>query len=648
MRELITSAATRAVSILVPAMLALATLPEAHAQSKRWSEVGPGTPGCCGVPELEASNPRFGHILNIRVRGAAPSRPVYVAAGFAPVNAPLLGGVLVPFPELVLELSSNASGEASLKVPIPHAWYEVPVYLQALVLDPVTNFAFSNAISATFKPHVASDFNGDGKSDLALGAPSEGVGTYANAGAVFVTYGGNALAPQVLHQGANVNGVLSGLLGAGDRFGKALATGDFNGDGYGDLAVSTPYDNQGAVSAGVVQVIYGSASGLQGGNAGLNDTYLFQGSNGLDGVPETNDRFGQALAAGDFDGDGCDDLGIGVPYEETSGTTNHGSVQVVYGSPSGITTVGNEWFNDPGDNGANDYFGWTLAAGDFDGDGMDELVVGHPHEDQNGQANAGAVSLLYPSRGRPGTVMYQGASIQWGSVEGALESGDYFGFSLAVGDFDGNSIQDLAIGVPFEAVGALSDAGAVNVLYGSYLGFTGHDDQIFTQDSSGVMETAEAHDLFGYSLAAGDFDRDRRCDLAVGVPYEDTAGVRHGAVHLFYGTSPSGLSAARDEVVHKDVFGMRGQTAAFEEYGWALFAGDHDGDDHVDLAIGIPGQAVNGHSNAGAVHYVRGESGGVTYLGDLLLEQSSSLPGLAEFGDRTGASLPGSADLTLF
>ena len=143
------------------------------------------------------------------------------------------------------------------------------------------------------------DFNGDGISDLAVGAPGENSG----AGAVNVLYGSpNGLA------GANQT-VTQAVAEAGDSFGAALAKGDFNGDQITDLAVGAPGEGVGgAVAAGAVSVFYGSQTGL-----GSTSQVLLQAN------PEVGDQFGEALDAGGFDADVNDDLAVGAPGEGVGG-----------------------------------------------------------------------------------------------------------------------------------------------------------------------------------------------------------------------------------------------------------------------------------------------------------------------------------------
>ena len=113
--------------------------------------------------------------------------------------------------------------------------------------------------------------------------------------------------------------------------------GDFNGDGIGDLAVGAPGEDIGAiVDAGVVHVMNGSAAGL----TATGSQYWNQNSAGIADAVETGDGFGSTLTAGDFNGDGRDDLAIGAPAEDVGATVDAGVVHVLYGSAAGLTATG--------------------------------------------------------------------------------------------------------------------------------------------------------------------------------------------------------------------------------------------------------------------------------------------------------------------
>ncbi|HKE50808.1 MAG TPA: integrin alpha [Actinomycetes bacterium] len=143
------------------------------------------------------------------------------------------------------------------------------------------------------------DFNGDGVADWAIGAPGEDVRTVRDAGAVNVLYQVfPGVASQVFTQ--NSRSVQS-VAEPGDRFGGAVAVGNFNGDGFGDLVVGVPFESVGAAErAGAVNVLYGSPQGVPG----YGNQYLHQDRFGVGSSAESDDQFGAALATGDFNGDG--------------------------------------------------------------------------------------------------------------------------------------------------------------------------------------------------------------------------------------------------------------------------------------------------------------------------------------------------------
>ena len=151
--------------------------------------------------------------------------------------------------------------------------------------------------------------------------------------------------------------------------------GDFDQDGFADLAIGVPGEDIGTIgSAGAVIALYGSAAGLTSSGAQL----LTQAG----GATELNDAFGGALAAGDFDDDGFADLAASVSGEDVGSVPDAGAVSVLPGSPGGLSTVGGRLFTQVG--GAvetEDFFGNSLATGDFDQDGFADLVAGARFED---------------------------------------------------------------------------------------------------------------------------------------------------------------------------------------------------------------------------------------------------------------------------
>jgi hypothetical protein len=493
------------------------------------------------------------------------------------------------------------------------------------------------ATSEGSRDPLQGDFNGDGYADLAIGVPGEqqdGV----QAGAVAVLYGSNA------GLSANGNQLISRATAGGedppapgDEFGRTLAIGDFNADGFADLAIGAPFHEIANVEdAGSVTVIDGSPTGL---DVDARKRFALA-------VPRLGANYGYALTTGDFNDDGRDDLAIGVPGSEVSGQAEAGRVNVLYGSAHGLTLMA-ETILDQGTPGVtglverNDRFGSTLAAGDFDGDGSDDLVIGVPKEDIGSKDDAGWVHVLYgspASAGRNAGMMVDREEI-WHQgitgIEGSPDAFDELGHALAVGDFDGDGRDDLAIGVPGEEVSSKPDAGAVNTLYGSSTGLTESDDQVWHQDMTGIEGEADVDERFGESLAAGDFDDDGHDDLAIGAPGEDFMGQANaGQVQVLYGKD-SGLSADDDERWHQNTEGIEGVANGEAQFGHALTTGDYDGDGVADLTIGVAFENVGSRNDAGAIHVIYGDDSQ-----ELWHQDSEGVLDDAEPGDMFGFDVP--------
>src|SRR5262249_22016112 len=153
-----------------------------------------------------------------------------------------------------------------------------------------------------------------------------------------------------------------------------------------------------------------------------------------------------------------------------------------------------------------DGFGSSLTTGDFNADGFADLAMGSPGESVGVVSGAGQVDVLYGGpRGLGGSGHQAWAQDSPGILDQG-EADDAFGSSLGAGDFNGDGFGDLAVGVPLEDVGAVSDAGAVNVLFGSPLGLESTGNQFWTQDSTDVLDSAEPGDGFGTDVAVANFD----------------------------------------------------------------------------------------------------------------------------------------------
>jgi len=467
------------------------------------------------------------------------------------------------------------------------------------------------------------DFDNDGFDDLAIGVAFEAIGSLCCAGAVDVTYGStNGLTQTGAQLWSQDSAGIIFQANEGDQFGRALATGDFDNDGFDDLAIGVPNEDAFAQDTGVVQIIYGSSTGL----SATGSQAFGQTSPGIEGDPEAGDRFGSALTAGDIDGDGFDDLAIGVPDESIGGVSKVGATNVIYGTSSGLNATGDQLWHQGlddvlDDSETGDRFGFALAAADYDGDGFDDLAIGVPFEGLSGGSQAGAVNVLYgSSSGLTGSGdQFWNQDVRGGRSTG----GDRYGLSLAAANFGKSSHADLAIGIPEYDPFAASSAGGVNVVYGSPTGLTVGGNQVWFQRSDGIEGDGEIGDRFGAALAAANFGNSSHADLAIGVPSDSLAGVDDvGMVNVIFGSS-TGLAAAGDELWHQNITGIGDSAERFDNLGAALAAGNFGKSVQADLAIGVPLEdfGTPNRQDAGLVNVIYGASDGLSNSGDQVWTQ---------------------------
>ncbi|SEQ79501.1 FG-GAP-like repeat-containing protein [Microlunatus flavus] len=417
---------------------------------------------------------------------------------------------------------------------------------------------------------------------------------------------------------------VTGVVGTGDR----ARPFDFDGDGRDDLAVGTPGESVGTEDfAGSVTVL----RGVKAGTTAVDSQLWSQASSGIAGTAEFGDRFGAVVASSDFDGDGHADLAVGVPADTVSGKDEAGSVNVLYGTSSGLASAHDQQWSQaskgvPGSAEGGDRFGSALATGDFNGDGYGDLAVGVPEEAEKDLGSAGRIHVLYGSTSGLRSKGSQSWAQSSSGVRGSSERNDRFGASLAAADVDGDGRSDLAVGVPGENAGT----GAVALLRGSKKGITASSDELWSQNSTGLDGTAATGDLFGAALSFGDFDADGHPDLAVGVPSKLVQPCdecdSQGAVQILRG-SGQGLTTAGNRVWHVGQPGLPGDAAGANDFGQSLVSGDFDGDGAADLAVAAPGADVDDQPGAGAVYVLDGSDSGLQAHGSVLTQATAGVPG---------------------
>lgn len=476
----------------------------------------------------------------------------------------------------------------------------------------VVGLAGTGLLAGPAGAQATGDFNNDGFDDLAVGVPNEGIDLEAGAGVVHIIFGaGNGLRNQGSQYWHLDKAHVPTPAKAGDRFGESLAVGDFDNDGFDDLAIGIPGKKVGGHDgAGAVLVLRGKNGGLSTHGS----SFWTQDVQGLIDAAGDLERFGSALVAADFNGDGFADLAISSPAEGGPGET--GAVHILYGSADGLLVEGNQFFKRGS--------GESLAAGDFDNDGFADLVIGSPTEEVSGEDAAGLVRVLFGSAEGVTNEDRQTWSQDSPGIGDIAETSDQFGSSLAVGDFNDDGFDDLAIGTPRETIAPNTNCGRVLVLYGSAVGLRVVGAQSWLQDTPGVLDKQESSDFFGWSLVAADFNGDGFDDLAIGVPGEKVSREPGaGAVAVLYG-SDERLTADGDELWHQDKGNVLDKCELNDRFGIGVAAGDFNGDGNADLAVSVAFEDVGGVADAGAVAVLYGAPEGLDDLDNQLWHQNKS------------------------
>lgn len=316
--------------------------------------------------------------------------------------------------------------------------------------SPASQYRDGDAAAESFGgPMALGDVNGDGYEDVALGAPQYST----NYGRAYVYHGSSS------GIAASAARVLTGS--SGSSFGGKLVIGDTNGDGYADLAVAAP-----TTARGAVYVYHGGASGI-----GAAASVSLAGEN-------SGDAFGFNLTMGDSNGDGCAELVAAAPYYNSAS----GRVYIYSGGPAGIDSISAPVHVDA--EGVSNFLGSAMTMDDVSGDGYCDLAVDAAGYD----SMAGRVYVHHGS----GT----GLTVAPSRVLTGAAANVWFGYSVALGDINGDGYADLAAGTPTPD----TNTGFVEIFHGSSAGIG--------SSSSRTLTGAGENYFFGYSVSMGNIESD--------------------------------------------------------------------------------------------------------------------------------------------
>ena len=440
------------------------------------------------------------------------------------------------------------------------------VWAQTNPLADVTISGTGTDVDCGWQVAPAGDVNGDGVTDFIVGDPSNSsVAQFAGRAYLF-------LGPLTSDIDTSKAVATISAEAFGDNLGFSVASaGDVNGDGFDDILIGARSNDDNGIQSGRVYLFYGPVSGSL---AATTADAIIEGA--------AFDEIGRAVAPlGDVNGDGFDDIVVG---SDIAGGGSRGEIFIFNGPLSGTRTVASADATITGSF-ANESFGASIAsAGDINGDGVNDIIVGAPRFPLNGADTGRAYVFFGPVTGS--LVATQADAIIFGEAVN-----DDFGVAVAGGkDINGDGVPDVIVGA--DQLFATAGAGKAYVFYGPLSG------NIQAANADAILTGEVDRDLFGMSVTSvGDFNGDGISDVTVGAPDNGAGGVRSGRVYTFFGPLSGTIAAANADSI------VTGSNQ--DQLGMSVAGGDVNGDGATDLVVGAPQFATGTHGYA-AVYFGTG------------------------------------------